>query len=77
MGQQHHDRFPDRFPFPMPSCPFREMRASAAFLAPLMRIVRDHRAGVLAGWPDSYTAPAADAVYSLLEHSDAALDALR
>jgi hypothetical protein len=40
------------------------------------RIVRDYRAGVLAGWPDTYTAAASESVYLVLEHVDSATEAV-
>lgn len=50
------------------------MREEDALLGQVLRIVRDHRAGVLDGWPDSYTAAASEAVYLVLEQADVAAD---
>ena len=48
------------------------MREHAETLSEVFRLVRDHDAGVLADWPDGYTAGASEAVYYVLEHRDEA-----
>lgn len=48
------------------------MREHAETLSEVFRLVRDHDAGVMADWPDGYTAGASEAVYYVLEHRDEA-----
>lgn len=56
----------------MPRCPFRLMREHADTLGEVFRLVRDHDAGVIEGFPDTFTAGASEAVYYVLEHRDEA-----
>lgn len=73
-GRRLDQQFPGRFPFALAACPIRCLREMDAELRPLLRVVRDHRAGVLDGWPESYTASAVDAVHYVLENSDGAAE---
>lgn len=67
---------PERFRWPQAACPHRTIREHADVVAPVARLVRDHRSGVLSGWPDAYTAAASETVYLALEHSDSAVEAV-
>ena len=48
------------------------MREHADTLGEVFRLVRDHDAGVIEGFPDTFTAGASEAVYYVLEHRDEA-----
>ena len=69
---------PDRFSFGhMAVCPHVLLREHVELLGQVARVVRDYRAGVVTGWPDSFTAVASEAVYGVLEHADAAQESVQ
>lgn len=56
------------------ACPEQTACSPDAWTSAVVGLVRDHRAGVVPGWPDRYSARAVDAVRYLLAESDACSD---
>ena len=67
-----HERWPHRFGgHEVPRCPFALLRRPDAWRDEVLGMVQDYRAGLLAGWPDRFTAATVDAVRYVLAESDA------